>query len=55
MYLQVPPHVEYAPTPLGQTLGALVCAICDWVAAHYGESEAARRAYDAQQQGTNKR
>ena len=50
MYPQVPPRVEYALTPLGQTLGALVCAICDWAAAHYAEIEAARRAHDPRQE-----
>ncbi len=55
LYPQVPPRVEYSLTPLGQTLGALVCAICDWAAVHYGEIEAARCAYDAQKPETHAR
>lgn len=55
MYPQVPPRVEYALTPLGQTLGTLVCAICDWAAVHYEEIEAARTAYDRQHRRTDER
>jgi DNA-binding HxlR family transcriptional regulator len=55
LYPEVPPHVDYALTPLGQTLGALVCAICDWAVAHYPEIEAARATYDRQPQRTGER
>jgi DNA-binding HxlR family transcriptional regulator len=54
-YPQVPPRVDYALTPLGQTLGTLVGAICEWATAHYHEIEAARTAYDRQPRRTGER
>ncbi len=43
----VPPRVEYALTPLGQTLGAAFCGVWVWAAAHRESVERARAAYDA--------
>lgn len=42
----VPPHVEYALTPLGQDVAPLVAALADWVEVHYGNITAAQRQYD---------
>lgn len=36
-YEVVPPHVEYALTPLGKEAAARVRELADWVEAHYGE------------------
>jgi len=38
----VPPHVEYALTPLGWTLTVPLSAICAWSEEHLGEVDAAR-------------
>jgi DNA-binding HxlR family transcriptional regulator len=38
----IPPHVEYALTPLGQTLGEPLAAICRWAMDHLPEVQAAR-------------
>jgi DNA-binding HxlR family transcriptional regulator len=42
----MPPHVEYALTPLGQDLKTPVCALADWTEAHGAQIEAARAAYE---------
>jgi len=34
-YAQVPPRVEYALTPLGDSLAKTVAALDDWVVRHY--------------------
>ncbi len=44
----VPPHVEYALTPLGMTLTEPLTAICRWAMDHLAEVQAARIASDAQ-------
>ncbi len=44
---EVPPHVEYALTPLGMTLTEPLTAICRWAMDHLGEVQAARTASDA--------
>ena len=41
-----PVGVEYAITPLGQSLRPPFDALCDWALAHGGALEDARRAYD---------
>jgi DNA-binding HxlR family transcriptional regulator len=46
VYHVVPPRVEYALTPLGQTLSELLKDICTWADTHFTEIEAARAAYD---------
>jgi DNA-binding HxlR family transcriptional regulator len=40
----VPPMVEYALTPLGQSLIAPLTALCEWAAAHLADVQAARAA-----------
>lgn len=47
VYAVVPPKVEYRLTELGMSLGEAACAIWKWAAAHAGEVEQARKAYDA--------
>jgi DNA-binding HxlR family transcriptional regulator len=39
---QVPPHVEYALTPLGRTLEEPLVAICTWAMEHLPEVQRAR-------------
>jgi DNA-binding HxlR family transcriptional regulator len=46
VYHVVPPRVEYALTPLGETLSALLKEICTWADTHFAEIEDARGAYD---------
>ncbi len=38
----IPPHVEYALTPLGKTLSDPLVAVCRWAMAHVAEMQAAR-------------
>ncbi len=44
---EVPPHVEYALTPLGMTLIEPLTAICRWAMDHLPEVQAARAASEA--------
>src|SRR5207248_4314500 len=46
VYHVVPPRVEYALTPLGETFTALLKEICTWAETHFAEIEAAQVAYD---------
>jgi DNA-binding HxlR family transcriptional regulator len=46
VYHVVPPRVEYALTPLGQTLTELLKEICTWADTHFAEIEEARIDYD---------
>lgn len=46
VYPVVPPKVEYALTPLGQTLIGLLQAVCQWAEQHLPELNAAKAAYD---------
>lgn len=39
----VPPHVDYALTPLGRTLSATLGSLCRWAEDHLPEVEEARR------------
>jgi DNA-binding HxlR family transcriptional regulator len=48
VYPVVPPRVEYALTPLGQTLSELLTEICTWAETHFADIEDARVAYDHQ-------
>ncbi len=41
-----PPQVEYALTPMGQSLQATLAVLADWSAAHHPAIRAARNAYD---------
>ncbi|WP_367120019.1 winged helix-turn-helix transcriptional regulator [Sphingomonas sp.] len=43
----IPPRVDYALTPLGQSLEGPVSAISNWASAHHGAIEEARRRFDA--------
>lgn len=47
----VPPHVDYALTPLGHGLGAAFCGVWLWAEAHLGAVEHARHAFDARRLG----
>ncbi|MFF9488283.1 winged helix-turn-helix transcriptional regulator [Streptomyces sp. NPDC014676] len=43
---EVPPRVEYEISALGLSLAPLFAHLSEWAAAHLGEVERARRAYD---------
>jgi DNA-binding HxlR family transcriptional regulator len=51
MYPEVPPRVEYALTPLGETLREIVRSLIDWSGAHLLEVDAARARYDQRVRG----
>ncbi len=44
VYPVVPPRVEYALTPLGESLGLAFCGVWQWAEAHHEELEARRAA-----------
>ncbi len=46
VYPVVPPRVEYALTPLGETLLEAVTGLLVWADAHLGDIDAARTRYD---------
>lgn len=46
VHAAVPPRVDYALTPLGETLGVAVGHLVCWADQHLPEIEAARAAYD---------
>ena len=46
VYAEVPPHVEYALTPLGQTLCEAINAIIKWSEANIEAVTAAQQHYD---------
>ena len=43
----VPPHVDYALTPLGESLSAAFCGVWMWAERHLEQVEAARAMFDA--------
>lgn len=43
----IPPRVDYALTPLGQSLGAAFCGVWIWAETHHAEIERARREFAA--------
>jgi DNA-binding HxlR family transcriptional regulator len=45
VYPVVPPRVEYALTPLGETLGEAFCSVWHWAETHHAELQEARAAY----------
>lgn len=46
VYPVVPPRVDYALTPLGETLLEAVCALFNWSEEHRTDIDEARRRYD---------
>lgn len=48
----IPPHVDYALTPLGESLSAAFCGVWIWVEAHYAEILRAREAFAAKTSAT---
>jgi DNA-binding HxlR family transcriptional regulator len=46
-YGEAPPRVEYALTPLGRSLSALVIEIESWVATNYNRMTSSARRFDA--------
>ncbi len=42
----VPPHVEYALTPLGRALAEAVCVLWEWVEQNVDAVESSRRGFD---------
>ncbi len=46
LYPQVPLRVEYALTPLGQTLLPAIGGLWEWAVAHQGDIQTARSFYD---------
>ena len=48
VYPVVPPHVEYALTPLGTTLIAALRLLCQWAQENLGAVEAARHIHEQQ-------
>lgn len=53
VYPTVPPQVEYALTPLGNTLLEPVRALATWAGGHQAEVLAARARFDAEQGGVD--
>jgi len=47
IYPEIPPHVEYALTPLGKTLCGPIAAIQHWAENHIEEVIAAQNSYDS--------
>jgi DNA-binding HxlR family transcriptional regulator len=48
----VPPHVDYALTEMGRSLGAAFCGVWIWAEMHYDEIEKARAAFASRQEQT---
>src|SRR5690242_19353273 len=47
VYPEIPPRVEYALTPLGQTLCGPIHALGDWAKQHHAEVKRAQAMFDA--------
>ncbi len=47
VYAEIPPRVEYALTPLGQTLCGPIHALGEWAQQHHTEVQRAQAAFDA--------
>ncbi|HET9097333.1 MAG TPA: helix-turn-helix domain-containing protein, partial [Candidatus Baltobacteraceae bacterium] len=47
MYAEIPPRVEYALTPLGQTLCAPISALTQWAHDHIDEVKQAQSRFDS--------
>jgi DNA-binding HxlR family transcriptional regulator len=48
-YPEIPPRVEYALSPLGESLQEPISALANWAYAHQDEFVASRDRYDAKQ------
>ena len=46
----IPPHVDYALTPLGESLGEAFCGVWIWAETHHAEIQRARQAFAAAMQ-----
>ena len=44
-FAEVPPHVEYALTPTGESLRLLLAALCAWAVEHIDDVARARSAH----------
>lgn len=51
VYPVVPPRVDYALTPLGETLLATICDLVRWAEVHTADVDAARTRYDGREAG----
>jgi DNA-binding HxlR family transcriptional regulator len=49
VYATTPPSVEYALTPLGQSISGHLIALNTWTSANFDEIKRAREAYDTAQ------
>lgn len=47
----IPPHVDYALTPLGRSLGEAFCGVWTWAEKNHAKVEAARKAFGKKRQG----
>jgi DNA-binding HxlR family transcriptional regulator len=50
VYATTPPSVEYALTPLGESISGYLIALNNWTTANFDEIRRAREAYDAAQE-----
>lgn len=50
VYPVVPPHVDYALTPLGESLSAAFCGVWIWAEEHYQDVQRARESFAAEYQ-----
>jgi DNA-binding HxlR family transcriptional regulator len=46
----IPPHVDYALTPLGKSLGEAFCGVWVWAEKNHAKVEAARKAFGKKHQ-----
>ena len=49
----IPPHVDYALTEMGRSLGAAFCGVWIWAEAHHADIEAARAAFGDRHGGSD--
>ena len=47
----IPPHVDYALTPLGRSLGEAFCGVWKWAEKNHAKVEEARKAFAKKRQG----
>jgi|SRR5579883_997537 len=47
----IPPHVDYALTPLGRSLGEAFCGVWKWAEKNHAKVAAAREAFAKRRQG----